>query len=82
VVKEISPQGIPALLAFLLGQAIQGMRRGWMWTGLVIALLEGLLHLHSYEVAQKRGLSNFPLFFSTVSHFLQFVEVISSSETV
>jgi len=47
-VKESSPQGIPALPAFLLGQATQGRRGGWMCTGLLIALLEELLRFYSY----------------------------------
>lgn len=54
MVKEISPQGIPALLAFLLEQAAQGMCGCWMCTGMVIALLERLLHFRSYKVGQKR----------------------------
>lgn len=84
MVKEISPQGIPALLAFLLEQAAQGMCGCWMCTGMVIALLERLLHFCSYKVGQKRWevFLNYYYFFGTVPHFLQFVEVISSSETV
>lgn len=63
MVKEISPQGIPTLLVFLLEQAVQGMREDWMCTGLVIALLEELPHFYSYEVGQKRGKFPFLFFF-------------------